>query len=529
MSGAARILIADAVDARAVALLESDGFEAVYAPAISPTALLQEIGGFDALVVRSRTKVSADVLAAGRSLRVVGRAGAGVDNIDVAEATRRGVVVMNTPGGNTVSTAEHTIAMMLALARNIPAADRSVRAMEWKRSEFMGTEISGKTLGLVGLGKVGQEVASRAAALGMTVVAHDPLVSDDAARRLGVEPASLPELFRRADFITVHTPLTPETADLIDLDALRTCRRGVRIINCARGGIVNEKDLLRALDEGIVAGAALDVFTVEPPTDATLVQHPAVVCTPHLGASTGEAQEKVAIQVARQVSDFLRGLSAAGAVNGEVIGAAMRADLKPFLALSEKMGALMAQLAPGAVKAIMMSAGGNLPAGPGQAFLAALVRGFIAPMLSETVNLVNALTLARDRGIAVGETHAVGDARYPVELRAEFLTAGGRRTVAGTVFGADDIRIIGLDGFHFEMKPEGEMLFYANIDRPGMLASVSSLLASRSVNIADLTLGRLKPGEKALTVISLDAPLTIELLREIAKIEGISDVHPVRL
>jgi D-3-phosphoglycerate dehydrogenase len=529
MSRKGRILIADAMDARAVALLGADGFEAKYAPGITHEALLSEIGGFDALIVRSRTKVSADVLAAGRSLRVVGRAGAGVDNIDLAEATRRGIVVMNTPGGNTISTAEHTIAMMFALARHIPAADRSVRAMEWKRSEFTGTEISGKTIGIVGLGKVGQEVASRAAALGMTVVGHDPLVPDEAARKMGVEPAAIPELFRRADFISVHTPLTPETADLIDIDALRTCRKGVRIINCARGGIVNERDLLRALDEGIVAGAALDVFTEEPPNDAALVQHPAVVCTPHLGASTGEAQEKVAVQVARQVSDFLQGLGAAGAVNGAVIGAALRGELTPFIALSEKMGALMAQLAPGAVKAITISVAGNLPAGSGQALLASLVRGFIAPMLTETVNLVNALTLARDLGISVAETLVVDDARYPVELRAGFQTTAGRRTVAGTVFGARDARIIALDGFHFEMKPEGEMLVYANIDRPGMLAGVSALLASYSVNIADLSLGRLKPGEKALTVISLDAPLPAELLREIAKIEGISDVHPVRL
>jgi D-3-phosphoglycerate dehydrogenase / 2-oxoglutarate reductase len=529
MSGKTRILIADAVDDKAVALLEADGFEAVYAPAITHTELLAQAGGFEALIVRSRSKVSADVLAAGRSLRVVGRAGAGVDNIDVAEATRRGVVVMNTPGGNTVSTAEHTIAMMLALARNIPAADRSVRAMEWKRAEFTGTEVSGKTLGLVGLGKVGAEVAARAAGLGMAVVAYDPLVSDEAARKLGVEPAPLSELFRRADFISVHTPLTPETADLVDYEAMRSCRRGVRIINCARGGIVNEADLVRALDEGIVAGAALDVFTEEPPRDRALVQHPAVVCTPHLGASTGEAQEKVALQVARQISDFLLGRNLSGAVNGDIVSVAMRAELAPLLALADRMGALMARLGPGAVKSIRLSSKGVTPAGSGQALLAALVRGFISPMLSETVNLVNAITLARDRGMIVAEVPADDAGGYPVELSAEFTTAAGQRTVAGTVFGTDDLRIIRLDGFRLEMKPEGEMLIYTNVDRPGMLAKVSAILAGNDVNIAGLSLGRLRAGEKAMTVISLDAPVSGELLSEIAKIEGISEVHPIRL
>jgi D-3-phosphoglycerate dehydrogenase len=529
MSGAVRILIADAVGEKAVALLGADGFDVTYSPDITHDGLVAEVGAFAGLIVRSRSKVSADVLAAAGSLRVVGRAGAGVDNIDIAEATRRGVLVMNTPGGNTVSTAEHTIAMMLALARNIPAADRSVRAMEWKRAEFTGTEISGKTLGLVGLGKVGQEVASRAAALGMAVVAHDPLVSDEAARKLGVEPAPLPELYRRSDFISVHTPLTPETRDLIDLDVMRSCRRGVRIINCARGGIVNEPDLLRALDEGLVAGAALDVFAEEPPSNAALVKHPAVVCTPHLGASTGEAQEKVAVQVARQVSDFLLGRNVAGAVNGDAVAVSMRGDAGPFIFLAERMGAMMAGLGPGAVKTIRLSLSGNMPADSGQAFLASLVRGFISPMLSETVNLVNALTRARDRGISVAEVPAMEEGRYPVELVAEFTTAAGRRTIAGTVFGSDDPRIIRLDGFHLDIRPRGDLLVYTNIDRPGMLARVSALLAARSVNIADLSVGRLNPGEKALAVISLDTPVPAELLREIAKIDGISDVHAINL
>jgi D-3-phosphoglycerate dehydrogenase len=553
MSGRRRILIADAVDEKAVALLRDDGFDVEYAPKIAHAELLASVGEYEAIVVRSRSKVSADVLAAGGALRVVGRAGAGVDNIDVEEATRRGIVVMNTPGGNTVSTAEHTIAMMFALARNIPAADRSMRALEWKRAEFTGTEIEGKTLGLIGLGRVGLGVASRAAALGMIVVAYDPLVPEEAARKLGVEPAPLAELYRRADFISVHTPLTPETEGLLDIDAMRSCRRGVRIINCARGGIVNERDLLRALDEGIVAGAALDVYTQEPPNDADLLRHPAVVCTPHLGASTGEAQEKVAIQVARQVSDFLLGRNVAGAVNGEVLAVSMRKEAGPFIDLAEKMGALMCGLGAGAVNAVRLSLNGSigsigsiggtgntgstgsvgspgsLPGDPGQAFLASLLRGFIAPMLQEPVNLVSALALARARGISVAVVPARAGARYPVELAAEFDSPAGTRTIAGAIFGTEDLRIIDLDGFHLDIRPRGDMLVFTNIDRPGMLARVSALLAGRAINIADLSLGRKKPGEEALTVIALDTPVPGDLLREIVKIEGITGVHQFRL
>jgi D-3-phosphoglycerate dehydrogenase len=525
----ARILIADAVDEKARTVFTGEGFEVSYLPGITPGELLPAVAGCDALIVRSRTKVTAGVLAAGKELRVVGRAGAGVDNIDVEEATRRGIVVMNTPGGNTVSTAEHTISMMLALARNIPAADRSMRAGEWKRGEFVGTEVSGKTLGLIGLGRVGLEVARRAAALGMKVLAYDPLVADDAARKLGAEPAGLPDLFRRADFISVHTPLTPETRDLIRLDTLRSCRRGVRIINCARGGIVNEPDLLAALDEGIVAGAALDVFEQEPPADARLLGHPRIVLTPHLGASTEEAQEKVAIQVARQVADFLLRRDATGAVNADVIRVGMRPELRPYLVLAERMGLLVSQLVSGPVGGVRTVLRGAVPEDAGDAVLASFLKGFLAPMLNGPVNDVNAIVLARDRGLALLTAHEAGAGRYPSELYTECATGAGTRSVSGTVFGIQDVRITGLDGYHFEAKPEGHMLVYRNTDRPGMLARVSAILADRSINIADLSLGRLKAGETALTVIATDQPVPADALREIAQIKGVSDIHTLEL
>lgn len=529
MTAPVRIFIADAVDEKAREVFAAEGFDVTYQPEVSLEALLASIGEYAALVVRSRTTVTAAVLAAGRSLRVVGRAGAGVDNIDLEEATRRGVVVMNTPGGNTVSTAEHTIAMMLALARNIPAADRSVRAMEWKRKEFVGTEVSGKTLGLIGLGKVGLEVARRAAAFGMRVLAYDPLVSDEAARKLGVEPSGLPELYRCADFISLHTPLTPETRNLIDLDTLRQCRRGVRIINCARGGILNERDLLVALDEGIVAGAALDVFEEEPPADRALVTHPRIVCTPHLGASTDEAQEKVAIQIARQVSDYLMERNVVGSVNADVIRSSMRKELAPILILSEKMGRLIAQLHPGPVTGVKLALRGSVPDDSKDVTLAAFLKGLLASMLSESVNYINASLLSRERGLSTLALLEPGPGRYPLELVAECAVQSGSRLVAGTVFGASDVRITGLDGYHFEAKPEGHLLIYYNTDKPGMLARVSAILAQASVNISDLSLGRLKPGEKALTVISTDGPVLPEILREIARIQGVSDVRTVLL
>ncbi len=529
MASPLKVLIADAVDEKARDIFAADGLEATYLPEISHAELLSSIAGYAGLVVRSRTTVSADVLAAGSSLRVVGRAGAGVDNIDLEEATRRGVVVMNTPGGNTVSTAEHTMSMMLALARNIPAADRSVRAMEWRRKDFIGIEVSGKTLGLIGLGKVGQEVARRAVAFGMRILAFDPLLSDEATRKLGVEPSTLTELYRCADFISLHTPLTPETKNLINIGTIRSCKRGVRIINCARGGILNEKDLLAGLAEGIVAGAALDVFEQEPPRDSALVSHPRIICTPHLGASTEEAQEKVALQVARQVSDYLLDRNISGSVNADLIRVALRKELQPLLGLSEKMGRVIAQLNTGPITGVRVILRGTVPEDAGETVLAAFLKGLLGTLLTETVNFVNAGVLARDRGLATTAIHDPGPGRYPLEIEAECTTRDGNRTVGGTVFGIRDVRIIYLDGYHFEVKPEGNLLVYYNTDRPGMLASVSALLADHCVNIADLSLGRLKPGEKALTLIATDQPVSESILDEIAKIDGISDIHRLRL
>jgi D-3-phosphoglycerate dehydrogenase len=522
-----KILIADAVDPKSVEIFSAGGFETVYRPEISAAELLGEVGEYTALIVRSRTQVTSDVLKAGSVLIMGGRAGAGVDNIDVGEATRRGIIVMNTPGGNTVSTAEHTIAMMLALSRNIPGADRSVREMKWERKKFTGTEVSGKTLGLIGLGKVGSEVARKATGLDMHVVAFDPLVPGDVVAKSGIELVDLPELYRRSDYISVHTPLTTETGNLLCAATFAKCKQGVRIINCARGGIVNEKDLLAALDTGRVAGAALDVFEKEPPESRELLNHPAVVCTPHLGASTGEAQEKVALQIAHQVSDFLAGHGIAGSVNADQVRFSMRREIRPYLDLSGKMGLLLSQLRPGQITAVNIVLRGELHHDAREVIQAAFLVGLLSPLLDETVNLVNAGLIAKERGISIRTVSDAEPSRYPLEISAESHAGSLKKTVIGTVFGNEDVRIIGIDDYRFEMKPMGHHLIYYNIDRPGMLAAVSRVLAERSVNIADLSLGRLKPGERALTVIATDQPVSQDIREKIMLIEGISDVSSV--
>jgi len=419
--------------------------------------------------------------------------------------------------------------MMLALSRNIPRADQSVREMKWERKKFTGTEVSEKTLGLIGLGKVGSEVARKAIGLDMPVIAYDPLVSSDTASKSGIELVDLEELFRRSDYISVHTPLTAETGNLLDKNSLARCKQGVRIINCARGGIVNETDLLAALIAGRVAGAALDVFEKEPPDCRELLNHPAVVCTPHLGASTDEAQEKVALQIAHQVSDFLGGRGIVGSVNADQVRLAMRHELRPYLDVSGKMGLLLSQLRPGQITAIDVVLRGKLHQDAKEVIQGAFLVGLLSPMLEETVNLVNAAVIAKERGISIRTVSDSEPSRYPLEISAESHAGTLRRTVVGTVFGNDDVRIIGIDDYRFEMKPMGHHLIYYNLDRPGMLARVSTILSEGGINIADLSLGRLKPGEKALTVIATDQPVPKAVQDKIALLEGISDISAVKI
>ncbi len=524
-----KILVSDHLEQSCIDILRREGFEVDNSPGLAPGDLLETIGGYEGLVVRSATRVTADVIARGTRLQVIGRAGTGVDNIDVNAATRRGILVMNTPGGNTVSAAEHTISLMLALARNIPRAQASLLRGEWDRKSFTGTEVQEKTVGVIGLGKIGREVALRCRGLGMHVLGYDPVLSADVTAKMDVEPVSLEELFRRSDFITVHTPLNPQTRGLLNDESLARCKKGVRIINCARGGIVDEAALLRALDTGQVAGAALDVFETEPPKGNPLIGHPHVVVTPHLGASTEEAQEKVAVQIAHQIVDALQGRAFSGVVNGAAMHLTLKQEVRPGLDLAERLGSLAVQAAPGKLKQLTVAAAGDQLVGSLELLKAGVLKGILAHTVPEPVNFINAPFLARELGISVSEERNPDPAPYANILRLRYETDDGILEVAGTVLGPHAVRLVGMNGFSFEVRPEGYLVIYRNIDRPGMLASVGTILARHQVNIAGVSLGRSRPGEIALTVMNVDGSVPEAALHEITSQEGISALHLIRL
>ena len=524
-----RILISDQVEKVCADILRGEGFEVDEKPGMKADELKKTIPSYAGLVVRSTTQVTADVIAAASALRVIGRAGAGVDNIDCDAATRKGVVVMNTPGGNTISTAEHTMSMILSLSRNIPQAFESLRQGKWERTKYIGTELLGKTVGIVGLGKVGREVAIRCQAFGMVTVGFDPVLSAEVASRLKIELVSLEELYNRSDFITVHTPLNDETRGLIADAQIARCKDHVRIVNCARGGIIDEGALLRGLESGKVAGAALDVFLNEPPTDHPLLKHAKVIATPHLGASTEEAQEKVAKQIGVQIADFLKERGTAGAVNAEVVQLAMREDLKPFVLMGEKLGSLQAQLMGGKLRRITVTTSGFHLARSSELISAAVLKGVLSHRLSEPVNLVNAPIIARELGVTIEEHREPDGGPYTHLIKVEYQSDEGTRTAAGTVFGNTHLRIVQVDEYHLEIVPEGTMLFYRNVDRPGMLASVGGILSVAGINIAGLALGRDKPGQKALTIINVDDEIGPEIIAKMQKIDGVFEVKPAKL
>jgi D-3-phosphoglycerate dehydrogenase len=523
-----RVLISDELAPGVMDILNREGFEVVNSPGLKPDELKNMIAGFDALIVRSATRVTSDVVSVASSLKVIGRAGTGVDNIDVPAATRRGILVMNTPGGNTVSAAEHTVSLLLALARNIPQAHMSLLKGEWARSRFTGTEVFEKTLGIIGLGKIGREVAQRCLGLGMNVIGYDPVLSPDVALKQGIEPVSLDDLYRRSDFISIHTPLTPETRGLLNVTSLAKCKRGVRVINCARGGIIDEQALLWALESGHVAGAALDVFEVEPPKDTRLVSHHRVVATPHLGASTEEAQEKVALQIASQVADALKGRGYAGLVNGAALQLALKEEIKPYVQLAERMGSIIVQLAVGKLKNVSITASGPLVVGSLELLKTGVLKGVLSHLHQDPVNFVNAPLLAADMGMVVNEIRRSDNKDFANHVAIRYETDRETREIAGTVFGTSTGRLVELDGFHLEVRPEGFLVVYNNVDRPGMLAKVSEVLARHAVNIAGVSLGRAAIGQNALTVMSIDGDIPGGGLEELGELEGVTNLRLVR-
>ncbi|WP_420725994.1 phosphoglycerate dehydrogenase [Hwanghaeella sp. LZ110] len=519
-----KILISDKLSDRAVDIFRQRGIEVDFEPGLSAEDLLARIGNYDGLAIRSATKVTDAVLAAGNGrLKVVGRAGIGVDNVDLAAATRFGTVVMNTPFGNSITTAEHAISMMMALARQIPAADASTRAGKWEKSKFMGVELFGKTLGLIGAGNIGAIVADRAQGLKMKVVAFDPFLSPQRARDLGVEKVDLDTLLGRADFITVHTPLTDGTRNLIDAAALEKCKTGVRIINCARGGIVDEKALKDGLESGKVAGAALDVFVEEPARDNPLFALENVVATPHLGAATEEAQENVALQVAEQMSDYLLTGAITNALNMPSISAEDAPRLQPYMALACQLGAFAGQVTESAIKAITMEFEGHVAKLNVKPLVQAALAEVMKPF-SEAVNMVNAPVFARERGIDVSEVIHDRPGDYQTLIRLTLTTERFTRSVSGTLFGGKLPRLVNIKGIAIEAELSPNMLYITNHDKPGLIGGIGSILGDAGVNIATFHLGRADAGGDAIALISIDEALTPDLLGKLQELPQIKQI-----
>lgn len=526
------VLVTDAVDPVCTELLERAGFEVAVHLKTSPEELKALAAQAHGWIIRSGTQVTAELLEAAEHLQVVGRAGVGVDNVDLDAATRRGVLVINAPDGNTISTAEHACAMLMALARRIPQANASLVSGKWERKAFTGSELYEKTIGIVGVGKIGQAVAERLRAFGVTLLGYDPLLSAERAERLGVRLVPLAELLAQSDYITIHAPLNDATRGLLGAETLRQCKPGVGIVNCARGGIVDEQALLEALEEGHVGGAALDVYSQEPPPPAleALIRHPRVVATPHIAASTGEAQTKVAEQVTEQVIRALQGEPVQTAVNGLAIRMAGQREVQPYLRLADALGRVAVQLSDRPLERITVRCSGDVPRRYAEVLTVAAVRGVLSRLRSGPVNLINAPVLAEEMGLHVEEQSHTAQGPYTSLVEVVLSGGGDDRLVAGTLFAADDPRLVRVDTYHrLEVRPEGVLLSYRNEDRPGMLAAVGGMLAEAGINIGALALGRRERGARALTVINVDDVVPENVLKHISALDGVSDVRLIHL
>ena len=522
-----KILVADKMSPLAAEILAERGLQADVKSGLDARALIDTIPDYDALIVRSATKATAEVIAAAPNLRIIGRAGIGVDNIDVAAATQNGVVVMNTPGGNAITTAEHAIALLFALARQVPAADRSTQDGKWEKARFMGVELTGKVLGVVGCGNIGAIVADRARGLHMRVIAYDPFLSADRAADLGVDKVELAELLARADFITLHVPLTERTRGLIDAEALAACKPGVRIINCARGGLVVEEDLKAAIESGHVAGAALDVFEREPARENALFGLDNLVATPHLGASTSEAQEKVAVQIAEQIADYLLTGAVTNALNMPSLSAEDAPRLKPYMKLAEQLGSFAGQLTRTGLKGVTLEFEGDVAQVNTRPLTQAALASLLKPMLA-TVNMVNAPIIARERNIDVSEIKHERDCGYQTLMRLTVRTERQTRSVAGTLFGGDKPRLVEIKGIAVEAELGPHMLYITNEDKPGLIGALGTTLGDADVNIATFHLGRAAPGDEAIALIEVDENLTQAVVEKIKAIPQIKQAVPLR-
>jgi len=519
-----KVLIADKMDKQAEEIFVRNGIEFDIKTGLSPEELTAIVGGYDGIACRSSAKVNADVIAAAKNVKVIGRAGIGVDTIDVPAATAAGIVVMNTPFGNSITTAEHALAMMMALARQIPQASASTHDGKWEKSKFMGVELYSKVLGVIGCGNIGAIVANRALGLGMDVVAYDPFLTAERADELGVRQTSLDELYALADFITIHVPKTEKTNKMIDSVALAKMKKNVRIINCARGGLIVEADLKAALDSGHVAGAALDVFEVEPAQSNILFGHPHVICTPHLGASTSEAQVNVAIQVAEQMSDFLLKGAVTNAINTPSISTEDAPKLKPYMLLATQVGKLAGQIVQSGIKSIEISYIGAVTQVNTRPLTASVLAAILSTM-SDHVNLVNAPEIAKSMKINVIDTYSEDVGDWPVALGVKINCEDGVHSVMGTLFGGREPRIVQIESVPIEAAVSSYMLLIKNDDKPGMIGALGTILADAGCNIADFRLGRVGSGQTAVALVSIDSPLSDEVF---SKIESIPQIRQAR-
>ncbi|WP_018127200.1 phosphoglycerate dehydrogenase [Balneola vulgaris] len=521
-----KVLLLDNVDPICGNIFNQRGVDAHQPGKLTEDELKACIGEYDAMVVRSATTITADLLNHATNLKVIGRAGVGVDNIDIKAATSKGILVMNTPDGNTISTAEHTCGMLIALARNIPTAVATVKAGGWDRKKYMGTEVHGKTLGIVGLGKIGSEVARRMIAFGMEIIAYDPFSTHEHANEIGAKLVELDELLGQADFLTVHTPLTEKTRGLVSLVNADRIKKGMKLVNCARGGIFTEEDLPKLLDIGVLGGVALDVYTQEPPTEEvyTYLKHPSIICTPHLGASTEEAQEKVAEQIASQITDALENKNYKGSINGKSIALLTNTEVQPYLELAERLGTLAMQLSPNHASTLEFEYSGDC-ARFADVLTDGILKGMLSNYVDDTVNLINARYYADERGLNIKEVTTAKGKTFNDLVTIRFEKESDYQSISAAVFGSNDYRIVQINEYGIELRLEGDILLYQNQDVPGMLASVSGALAANNINIGALGLGRSEKGSSAITALNVDKVLEDQEVQNIAGLEGIRNLR----
>ena len=526
-----KVLVSDPIDQAGIDIL-SQVAQVDQRPGLSPEELVSVIGDYDGLMIRSGTQVTAEVIAAASRLKIIGRAGVGVDNVDVPAATQRGVLVVNSPEGNTIAAAEHALAMMLSISRHVPQAHAGMRVGKWDRKKYVGNELYKKTLGVVGLGKIGSHVAKVARAMGMEVIAYDPFIAADRAQQMQVRLTDLAELFRSADYVTLHIPRTKDTENLVNAELLRTMKPSARIVNCARGGVVDEAAIAEAIDKGVIAGAGLDVFASEPLSEDSPLRavERGLVLTPHLGASTEEAQENVATDVAEQIRDVLLGLPARSAVNIPGLSAEIMERLKPHLQLAETVGGMLSQLAGGQVQELELRLQGEFASHPSQPLLIASLKGLLGAVLGDSINFVNASLEAKARGIRVVEVKDEASRDF-TGGSLQLISRGdqGSRSVTGAVFADGELRITNIDAFPVNVTPSSYMLFTRHRDMPGIIGKLGSLLGEHNVNIASMQVGRKIVRGDAVMVLSIDDPVPAALLEELTAIDGIQEAHPVTL